>query len=215
MLSKEKKYFNFTRRELIKFVKKGNNRVLEIGCGTGNTGRALKEEKKAMEVTGIELIPEIAEAAKSKLDRVICGDIEVLDLPFREEYFDYIIAGDVLEHLSDPWKTLNKIRRYIKRGGYIIASIPNVRNWRIIRDLILKGKWEYSQSGTLDDTHLRFFTKKSIIKMFKNSEFGKIKIVPVFKTDSKKSKSHLINIFTFGLFEEFLTPAYIVKAIKL
>lgn len=214
MLSKEKNYFNFTRWELIKFVKTGNNKILEIGCGAGSTGLALKKEGKGKEVIGIEIVPEIAKKAKDKLDKVICGDIEVLDLPFDEGYFDYVIMADVLEHLRDPWKVVRKTGYYLKKQGYIIASIPNIRNWSILKDLIFKGKWEYAKEGILDDTHLRFFTKKSIIGLFKNNGFSEIEIMPVFKIKSK-GKANLINIFTFGVFEEFLTVQYIIKARKL
>ena len=212
--SKKEDYFNSTRWDLIRLIRNGNNKVLEIGCGTGNTGRALKENGKATEVIGVEIIPEIAKTAGTKLDKVICGDIEVLDLPYRE-YFDYVIAGDVLEHLYNPWAIINKIKIYIKKGGYVIASIPNVRNWRILKDLILKGEWKYVSAGILDNTHLRFFTKKSIIELFKNNGFSEIRIIPAFKVKSKKNKFNLINIFTFGLFEEFFTTQYIVKARKI
>ena len=212
---KEENYFNSTRWDLIRLIRNGNNKILEIGCGTGNTGRALKESGKAAGVIGVEIIPEIAKIAETKLDKVICGDIEVLDLHFDRGYFDYVIMGDVLEHLYDPWGVVSKVRHYIKDGGYIIASLPNIRNWRIMKNLILKGEWEYTDAGLLDNTHLRFFTKKSIIKLFEDNGFGEIEIVPAFKTKSKKNKSNLINVLTLGLFEEFLTGQYIVKARKL
>lgn len=212
--SKKEDYFNSTRWDLIRLIRNDNNKVLEIGCGTGNTAKALKEKNKAVEVIGVEIVPEIAKIAETKLDKVICGDIESLDLPYRE-YFDYVIAGDVLEHLYNPWAIINKIKIYIKKGGYVIASIPNVRNWRILKDLILKGEWKYVSAGILDNTHLRFFTKKSIIELFKNNGFSEIRIIPRFKVKSKKNKSNLINTLTFGLFEEFFAIQYIVKARKI
>ena len=211
--SKKEDYFNSTRWDLIRLIRNGNNKVLEIGCGTGNTGRALKESGKAAEVIGVEIIPEIAKTAETKLDKVICGDIEVLDLPYRE-YFDYVIAGDVLEHFYNPWAVINKIKIYIKKGGYVIASIPNIRNLHTLKDLIFKDEWRYVNAGVLDNTHLRFFTKKSIIELFKNNGFGEIKVIPTFKLKSKKSKPYLVNILTFGLFEDFLTTQYIAKARK-
>jgi len=112
--SKKEDYFNSTRWDLIRLIRNDNNKVLEIGCGTGNTAKALKEKNKAVEVIGVEIVPEIAKIAETKLDKVICGDIESLDLPYRE-YFDYVIAGDVLEHLYNPWAIINKIKIYIKK----------------------------------------------------------------------------------------------------
>lgn len=214
MFLKDKNYFNATRSELVELVKMGDNRVLDIGCGSGNTGAVLKKENKATEVIGIELVPEIAKIAESKIDKVICGNIEFLDLQFSKGYFDYVIAGDILEHLYNPWKMVNRINFYLKNGGYIIASLPNVRNWLIIRDIIFKGDWRYKKEGILDDTHLRFFTKKSIFEMFKNNKFSEIKILPRFKITKEKNKSNLINMLTFGIFEEFLAYQYIVIAKK-
>jgi len=215
LFSTGENYFNFIREELIDLIRCGNNKVLEIGCGTGNTGRVIKDKGKAKQVIGIEIIPEVAEIAKDKLDKVICGDIEVLDLPYKE-YFDYVIAGDVLEHLYNPWEVVKKLKKYLKKKGYIIASIPNIRNQCILRHLIFEGRWDYTKAGLLDVTHLRFFTRNSIIELFRDNGFDKIEIMPEFKIKSrKKRKYNLINIFTFRLFEEFLTYQYIVKARRL
>ena len=83
-----------------------------------------------------------------------------------------------------------------------------------LKDLIFKDEWRYVNAGVLDNTHLRFFTKKSIIELFKNNGFGEIKVIPTFKLKSKKSKPYLVNILTFGLFEDFLTTQYIAKVRK-
>jgi len=214
LLSKEKTYFDFIREELINLIPDGDNKVLEIGCGTGNTSQAVKDKAKAGEVIGVEIVSEAAEIAKHKLDKIICGDIEILDLPYTE-YFDYIIVGDVLEHLYDPWKVVKKLKKYLKKKGHIIASIPNIRNHRILRNLFLKGCWDYSESGILDVTHLRFFTRKTIVELFRDNGFDELEIVSKFRINPKKNKKYnLINIFTFCLFEEFLTYQYIVKAQK-
>lgn len=214
MLRKHEGYFSRIKWDIIEFVRDGDNKILEIGCGEGNSGKALKEQGKAVEVVGVEKVPEIAEIAKTKIDKVICSDVEVVKLPFSKEYFDYVIMGDVLEHLYDPWKVVSELRQYLKRGGYVIASIPNIRNWRIVRDVILKGEWKYSHEGILDDTHLRFFTKKSMISLFESRDFVVSRIIPRFKF-LPRSKHKTINKFTFGLFEDFLTRQYIVEARRL
>lgn len=199
---------------IIEFVRDGDNKILEIGCGEGNSGKALKEQGKAVEVVGVEKVHEIAEIAKTKIDKVICSDVEVVKLPFSQGYFDYVILGDVLEHLYDPWTVVSNLGRYLKRGGYVIASIPNIRNWRIVRDVVLKGEWNYWHEGLLDDTHLRFFTKKSMIRLFESRDFVVSRIIPRFKF-LPRSKHKTINNFTFGLFEDFLTRQYIVEARRL
>ena len=203
-------YFDTIRWDLLRFVKPGKNVILELGCGSGKTGEALKKEAKAEAVVGIELIPEIADKARGSLDQVIVGDIEILvrELSFAPETFDYLIAGDVLEHLKDPWCVLAMLRRFLKLGGHVIASIPNIRHWRILRDLIFQGEWQYGDADILDKTHLRFFTKKSIVQMFKSCGYEVLRIEPGWVGQ----KSRFMNWFTLGLFEEFLAWKYICIA---
>lgn len=214
MLNKDQNYYHGIRWDLINFVSKGNNRILDIGCGDGNTGKSLKDQGKAVEVVGIEKVSEIAQIAETKIDKVICANVETIELPFSEGYFEYIIMGDMIEHLYDPWLLIRKLRPYLKKEGYILASIPNIRNWRIIKDLVLKGEWNYSSKGLLDDTHLRFFTKKSILKLFSSKDFLVHRIIPRFKLEAR-SKANLVNKLTLALFEDFVTVQYIIKAKKL
>lgn len=209
-VSKPEGYFETIPWELVGLVDPGNNIILDIGCGTGNTGEALTRAGKAKQVFGIELVATVAEMAKMKMDGVIVGDVEAIGrLPFAPETFDYIIAGDVLEHLKDPWRALERLRVFVKAEGFIIASIPNVRNWRIIKDLVFKGEWRYVEAGILDNTHLRFFTKKTIVDMFTSCGYEVITILPRLR-----KRSHRINRLSLGLFEEFLAGQYMCKARK-
>lgn len=207
MLSiKEVQYYAIRRDDLINLVPQGDHKILEIGCGVGNTGLALKNLGKAKEVVGVELFSKAAEEAKSKIDEVITGDIEKLDLPYKE-YFDYIICGDVLEHLLDPWSALKKLKKYLTPKGYLIASIPNIQYWRVIRDLLLLGKWEYKNAGILDSTHLRFFTHREIIKLFQSADFQ------ITKISSKiAGKSKIFNRLTFKIFNDFLAFQFLIVA---
>ncbi|CEG14015.1 Methyltransferase type 11 [groundwater metagenome] len=216
---KSKIYFSGLRRDIINLIDKGDNRILEVGCAKGNTGYALKKEGYAKEVIGIELMQEATKEAEKKLDRAIYGNIETITLDFEENYFDYIIAGDVLEHLYDPWKTIQKLKPFLKEDGFFIASIPTIRNFKILFNLILKGEWNYVDAGILDKTHMRFFTKKTTVKMFAENGFEIVEIVPnydiiTYLIPGKHINGKLINRLTFMLFEEFLTIKYIIKAKK-
>jgi len=203
-------YFSIVREDLIAMIEPGTNRILDIGCGTGATGQMLKRVEKATEVIGIELVSKVVNEADKNLDKVINADIEILELPFPQEYFDYIICADVLEHLRDPWSVLRKIRKKKKKEGYIIASIPNVRNWIILKELIIKGKWTYVDEGILDNTHLRFFTRNSIKELFLSTNFD---ITEIKGSRAKWSyKLKLANTLTLGLLKNFLIGQYIVKA---
>jgi 2-polyprenyl-3-methyl-5-hydroxy-6-metoxy-1,4-benzoquinol methylase len=116
-------------------------------------------------------VAEIADKARSRLDKVIVGGIEEQPgLP--DGYFDCIVFNDVLEHLVDPWTVLRSIKVKLKSGGCVVASIPNVRHFSNLRQLILEKEWRYMDCGVLDRTHLRFFTEKSIRRMFEDCGYN-------------------------------------------
>ncbi|MGH9440368.1 MAG: class I SAM-dependent methyltransferase, partial [Terriglobia bacterium] len=102
-------YYKKLRHALTRRIQAGGNRILDVGCAEGMLGESLKKQGLAGEVIGIELVSDVAKVASARIDRVICGDIETIDrdgLGLEAKSFDYIICGDVLEHLRDPWETL-------------------------------------------------------------------------------------------------------------
>lgn len=202
-------YFTQTRWDLIELVPGTANRVLEIGCGGGNTGEALKRVGKAIEVVGIEQDAGAARWAGDKLDRVLPMSVEDDTLSLPPEYFDCIVAGDVLEHLQDPWSVVDHLRYCLKPGGHFIASVPNIRHWRVLKNLVLGGRWQYAPSGILDRTHLRFFTKRSLAALFERAHFRVERIVPRFAF-WPGSKARVLNRLTLGWCEEFLASQYII-----
>jgi len=136
-----------------------NKRVLEIGCNMGETSSVLK--RKGCEVIGIEINEKAAKIAKDICNEVIISDIEDEETWRKiEGKYDVAILADVLEHLKNPGKILKEVKKYLKRNGFLIVSLPNVANWRI-RLSLLFGKFEYKSTGILDNTHLRFYTLKS------------------------------------------------------
>ena len=151
------------------------------------------------------------EKASLKLDHTIHANIETLDIPFDENSFDYIVMGDVLEHLIDPQTILKKLYPLLKPGGCILIIVPNIRYWRVLLNLILKDEWEYKEWGILDYTHLRFFTKKSIVRLFKKTGLQYISANWVI---GRKSKSSFLNKFTFSFFEGFLASHIMIKSKK-
>ena len=162
--SKDRGYFQNIRTEILDKIPSGTNRLLEIGCGEGVMARAAKEQYGIAEVVGIEYNEQSANIASKRLDKAMCGNIETMDLPFAENYFDVIICGDVLEHLIDPWATLKKLSAYLRVGGVVIISIPNIAYWDVIRSIMRDG-FEYQDLGIMDRTHLRFFTRSTIISL--------------------------------------------------
>jgi 2-polyprenyl-3-methyl-5-hydroxy-6-metoxy-1,4-benzoquinol methylase len=170
-------YFSVTRWEIIKLIPSGNHKILDVGCGAGSTLRKLKELGKANEIVGIEINEDVARNSSDALDKLHIGDVETMDLPYPEKYFDYILFADVLEHLINPRRVLRIYRNLLRDDGYLIATIPNIKHYNVLMRLILFDEFRYSDTGILDRSHLRFFTKKEIIKMFQDEQFEVVDLI--------------------------------------
>lgn len=161
---KEPYYYQWPRYDLLEMIPITARRVLDIGCGAGKLGELLKARQPA-DVVGIELDPDAAEAAAKRLNRVLVGDVEVIPLDFPESAFDCVICGDILEHLLDPKALLRRARRWLSEAGCLVASIPNVRHHSVVTAL-MEGNWTYQSAGLLDETHLQFFCRRDIERLF-------------------------------------------------
>lgn len=207
---KKEIYFSNIRHDIINLItisKIGSSlKILELGCGSGSTLLKLKELGIADEIVGIDI--KSIESQK-RLDQIIIGDVEQIELPLQEKYFDIIICADVLEHLLDPWALLFKLKKYLKDDGFLISSIPNIRNFKVLYSILCKGDFHYSKEGILDRTHLRFFCKKNIIDLFRESNFEIIKITSIVK-ENKNLKSYIFNKISLGVFYDFLVSQYLV-----
>lgn len=148
-----------------------DKKVLEVGCASGVQTRIMTEAQRCR-ITAIEIDAVAADKAKEFCDAVIVGDLESLNLMDRlgDLRFDVITIADVLEHLRDPAAVLQKLKPFVASDGYIVASIPNVVHAGLILDMA-KGRFDYNPFGLLDDTHLRFFTLKSVCSLFENCGF--------------------------------------------
>ena len=157
-------YLEKERHEMLDRIPQEASVILDVGCAVGSFGQLVKSERSS-EVWGIEINDYAASIAAQKLDKVICGAFdENLNLP--NDKFDCIVFNDVLEHLVDPYNALLYSKTLLRDGGRIVASIPNVRYFDNVWKLLVDKNWEYTQNGILDRTHLRFFTRNSIIKTF-------------------------------------------------
>jgi SAM-dependent methyltransferase len=166
-------YYNQARPEVAALVPPRCHRVLEVGCGCGELGRLLR--RRGHHVTGIELVPEMAERARRWLDSVVTADVERDGFPFPAASFDALVFADVLEHLVDPWRVLREAVELLAEDGVVVASIPNVQNIDVLRRL-LRGRWDYRERGILDIGHLRFFTLHSIRALFVQADLTVVHI---------------------------------------
>lgn len=202
-------YYSIIRRDVIDIFPQRADRVLDVGCGTGVTSGWLKENGRCNWVAGIETHPEAARLAREKLDVVHVGNAEDIKLDIEPGTIDVVICADILEHMIDPWEYLSGLRPLLKEGGIIVASIPNVRYWKVSLGLALRSNWSYVDSGILDKTHLRFFVQKTIRSLFASTGFN----ISILKKKYSK-KSAVANFLTFGIFEGLLTYQYLVVASK-
>jgi GT2 family glycosyltransferase/2-polyprenyl-3-methyl-5-hydroxy-6-metoxy-1,4-benzoquinol methylase/tetratricopeptide (TPR) repeat protein len=175
---KNPNYFEFARPELVKLIPQSATHVLDIGCGAGALGESLKR-RGVKHVAGIEIDAHAAEKARQRLDEVQIGDVEEDGIRFDRESFDAIICGDVLEHMRHPAKFLRRVRSWLKDGGVIIASIPNVQHHSVVRSLI-RGNWTYESAGLLDEDHVHFFTRQDISQLFGDAGYllDQVNVVP-------------------------------------
>ena len=160
------KEYGFSVPGLVELLPTGQERALDVGCSSGGLGYYLKNNLNYKEVTGIEYSETAAEKAREHLDHVFTGDACELDLPETyKNYFNVITYADVLEHLHDPWSVIARHKRYLKKDGLVAASIPNIKNFYIILNL-LAGRFDYTELGLLDKTHIRFFTAETAVELF-------------------------------------------------
>ena len=191
-VNKPNDYYENDRPEMLAYIPENATKVLDVGCSNGQFGAAVKNKTNA-EVWGIEPFESFGKLAVDKLDKVFIASVEgtIADLP--DNYFDVIYFNDVLEHLLDPYTVLEQMKAKLKPGGHVISSIPNIRYFRTFFKLLFKGEWDYQDEGILDRTHVRFFTKKSIVKMYHNAGYDVVSHEGI--NGSKSLKPFLLNIF--------------------
>jgi len=137
----------------------GNRRdldVLDVGCGFATTSQHIRA--RGNRVTGIETAAEAVQVARERIDEVIAADLRTLDLG--ERRFDAILFADILEHLAWPEEVLTRYLGLLKPGGRVFVSLPNIGLWSVRLSLAF-GRFQYTDTGVLDRTHLRFFTRSS------------------------------------------------------
>ena len=202
-----------TRSGLLKHIKGENLTVLDVGCATGQNGSYLLENKIAKKVVGVEYDEQMGLEAEKKLSKTIIGSIEdkqILD-NLKEDQYDYIILGDVLEHLVDPWKVLTILAGYLNPNGKVILSIPNVQHIDVFYNVYIKGTWPLNKAGLFDRTHLRWFTKKDLMQLIKKANLRAENIERRFKFRDLSSKRFPIWAIPFRkAFPNLFTRQYVI-----
>lgn len=191
----------------------GARRILELGCSTGALGAAIKRRQPAV-IVGVEIDETYAQEARRHLDRVIVSNVEdVLHGSVSEEApFDCLVIADVLEHLVDPWRTLDRAVALLSPGATIVVSLPNVAEcsgiWRLLRE----GRWPRDDEGLFDRTHLQWFTRADAVDLVRGAGLQILRIESRYWSGGWRLRLRLVLAKT--PLHRFLAAQYIVSATK-
>ena len=210
---KSEAYFTNARKDILPLLPAKAATALEVGCGNGATLRMLQQSGRIEKSIGIELHTAMAKEAGKYLNEVLSGEAEEQITKVEDEQIDLMLCLDVLEHMVDPWAFLAQAAPKIKKGGHLIASIPNMRTAVVLSKLLFQGKFDYhSGAGIMDRTHLRYFTRRSALALMNQKPFEVEQIVP--SPNAAGSKSQLANVLTLGLMRAYFTEQYLIRSVK-
>jgi len=196
--AKSNRYFTGARRTFLdQLPSNPAARLLELGCGNGNTAAAALAEGRCGWACGIELCEGPAAEARAKLNQVIVGDIELLSLDLPPASFDVLLMSEVLEHLRDPRAVLLKLRALLKPGAIVLAGSPNVCHYSVVM-MLLRGRWNYEREGIMDETHVRWFSPATYRQLFENAGYLVERVRPA---SPLHTKGRVANALLLGRFE--------------
>ena len=205
-------YYQDERRGLLPFIPRQGTRLIDIGCGEGVFALMLKREMGYTETWGMEIDDKAANIAATRLDRVIQGDVvqTIDELP--DGYFDLVCMNDLLEHLMWPEEFLVRLRAKLSPEGRIFCSIPNIRQYRLLWNLLQHQDFEYTESGLLDRTHIRFFTRKTFISLLKRAGYEPVSVVGSSVKKRRSLKFIILNALTLWRSEDMRHVQFYIQA---
>lgn len=203
-------YFHNNRPEMLKYIPTNAKRILDVGCSAGGFCASLTRYDR--EIWGVEMNSDAAQNANKICNFVLVGEFESVFEKLPKNYFDCVIFNDVLEHMYSPWDTVRMVKSLLSPTGILVSSIPNFRYIsNLITEILYAGEFQYKEvGGILDDTHIRFFTTKSIKRMFREQGYEVLVHDGIKPCISWKEK--LFIRLTFGFlkdarYKEFATVA--------
>jgi 2-polyprenyl-3-methyl-5-hydroxy-6-metoxy-1,4-benzoquinol methylase len=205
-------YHNQIRDDVIPCIPRTTGTLLDVGGGTGATAVHLKAIGLAARVGVVDRVE--SEHADPALDFHCSGELE--DAAFlgevieREGPFDTILALDILEHLVDPWRVVSQLHGALVPGGHLIASIPNVRHYRVSGGLFFRNHWPLADAGILDRTHLRFFVKDTAVELMTHSGLV-LEAVQSPDPERHRRQRALFNRLTLGKLSSYVDVRYLIR----
>jgi 2-polyprenyl-3-methyl-5-hydroxy-6-metoxy-1,4-benzoquinol methylase len=198
-------YYANARPDIVETLPRPLGSVLDVGCGAGGVGPGLRGAG-ADRLTGIEMEQEAAEQARAVFDEVHVGTVEEV-LPALAGPFDTVLCLDVLEHMVDPETVLRSLHGVTRPGGWLQVSVPNARHYSLMRDLIFRGTFGYTEWGHRDSTHLRWFTRRDMVELLEATGYRVEQV-----SHPALGKSRGLDRITRGRSTEFLVGQWYIGA---
>jgi SAM-dependent methyltransferase len=189
-------YYTHARPEVLRLIPQGVRQVVDVGCGAGALGAAIKRAFPEAQVRGVELMPEQAAAAAKVLDAAVNADANAA-LPASWPQPDCLVFADVLEHLVDPWAALAAWRARCQPKAWAVISLPNVAHVSVLSDL-KRGRFDYQDEGLLDRTHLRFFTRATACALVEQAGYEVVQLDRVISVRGPAVTRSLVNLWVRG-----------------
>lgn len=206
-------YHGLVRADIVGLVPRAGGALLDVGGGIGATAALLKREGAVDRAGVVDLVA--ADPAQLGLDFHYSLNLEddatVERIVAEQGQMQVILCLDVLEHVVDPWSLVTQLTKILAPGGHVVASIPNVRYYKLSFPLFFLGKWELADKGILDRTHLRWFTRKTATELMRSS--GLVVEVVQGKLGGGR-KVRLLNLLTLGLLSDFFTVQFLIRVRK-
>ncbi|WP_298422790.1 class I SAM-dependent methyltransferase [Rhodoblastus sp.] len=198
-------YYHRVRRDIQPLLPDAASRILEVGAAAGNTLAWLKTIYPKAHTTGVELNAELKAELENTADVAIFESIE--ECVTRLQTFDLILLLDVLEHVPDSTRTLQRVRQLLEPGGRVIVSLPNIAHLSVALPLLTRRRFTYQDAGILDRTHLRFFVEDTAVKLLNDAN---LVVTKGLIGGLQGPKSKLLDQLSFGLFRHHLAKQYIM-----
>jgi 2-polyprenyl-3-methyl-5-hydroxy-6-metoxy-1,4-benzoquinol methylase len=204
-------YHDLVRRDVFDLMPTGTGCLLDVGGGIGATAVALKHQGKASRVVVVDIV---TEGFLPDVDNSFSGDLNdpkfLAKIATTEGQFDTILCLDVLEHLVDPWTVVRNLHSLLKPGGVIVASLPNMRFWGVSWGLFGRGRFDLTDKGHHDRTHMRWFVRNTAIELLTCSGLQLDEIVG--KLPARRFR--LFNAMTLGLVRGLFEYQYLIRVSK-
>jgi 2-polyprenyl-3-methyl-5-hydroxy-6-metoxy-1,4-benzoquinol methylase len=199
------------------------NKILEIGTGSGAMAKAYREVNNAVNYIGVEIDEAYRDLSQRYCNKTYLENFEVPSEELLSEIIDTdaVIFSDVLEHMHNPWKVLELLSKTIKPSCKIFASIPNIQHWSI-QARLLNGEFEYSDTGLLDRTHIRFFTRKTMIDLFEKNGLSIKSLTPrIFNFPNQdiylewiKNAANMLNVDSKSAVSDAAAFQFVIEATR-